>query len=431
MLDANLLRLRQCVKDIQFTLVSQDPGYSRELYGADAVEPIGFLAEGSASDRANLARLQLAIEAARCKADGSKTTEEDLAINRIVDAIYASDGVLISGGGNLSSTWPQHIFERVAVIQIARILGKRIAVSGQTIGPNLSVAHLELIRDTLPSVDFLGARELDTFERSLQLGLPVGRLEYHVDDAMHLPGEPYEPAANLSQPFVAVTLHAFSSESDEDRALHSLAQQLERIADYTNLRLVFLPHLRRLHGSKRFSDLRIGRKLADFMEEPDRMTVMDVGTGRRVAWLTRQASMVISSRYHPLVFGLGGAVPSLGLFTDEYTRVKLQGALEHADLQRWSMSMSSALSGALFETAKEMWDSHAEIRGGLAAYIEMWAALDDQYVQKMVEALGLTFAGADRYGQDSALTPEYRTCILAAGTWRSAADRPSTEVNRI
>ena len=161
------------------------------------------------------------------------------------------------------------------------------------------------------------------------------------------------------------------------------------------------------------------------------MTVMDVGTGRRVAWLTRQASMVISSRYHPLVFGLGGAVPSLGLFTDEYTRVKLQGALEHADLQRWSMSMSSALSGALFETAKEMWDSHAEIRGGLAAYIEMWAALDDQYVQKMVEALGLTFAGADRYGQDSALTPEYRTSILAAGTWRSAADTPSTEVNRI
>lgn len=430
MLDANLLRLRQCVKDIRFTLVSQDPGYSSELYDADAVEPIGFLAGGAASDPANFARLQKTIDAARLKAEGSENTDEDPAINRIVNAIDASDGVLISGGGNLSSTWPQHIFERVAVIQIARTLGKRIAVSGQTIGPNLSAAHLGLIREALPGADFVCARELDTFERSLQLGVPAERLEYHVDDAMHLPAEAIEAAFD-PRPFAAVTLHAFSSESEEDIALQLLAQQLEKFSDYTTLRLVFIPHLRKLPGSDRFSDLRIGQVLARLMHEPDRMTVMDVETGRHVAWLTRRASMVISSRYHPLVFGLGGAVPCIGVYTDEYTRVKLQGALEQADLQRWSMSMSAALGGELFEMAKAMWDRRAEITDRLAGYRDMWAVLDDRYIRKMVEALGLTFTGGDRLGQASVQTPEYKHSMLAGGTGRSNADSAIAEVKRI
>jgi polysaccharide pyruvyl transferase WcaK-like protein len=48
--------------------------------------------------------------------------------------------------------------------------------------------------------------------------------------------------------------------------------------------------------------------------------------------LTRGTEMVVSTRYHPIVFGLSGFVPGVGLHFDEYTRVRLSEALPHGGM---------------------------------------------------------------------------------------------------
>lgn len=403
MLDANLTRLRRRIAGIQFTLISADPAYSSALYHANAAAPIGFADSDDPNGMDNNALLKAAVDLARRRATGTALTQADSSVGRIVNLIDGSDGVLISGGGNLSSTWPHHLYERAAAIQIAYALGKPVAITGQTIGPNLSDAHRQILGEALSLVSLLAVRELDSYQLALTLGVPPDRLEYHVDDAMFLEPEPLEGVFDGRRPFAAVTVHRFARLDEEDEALSRLAGELEQISDHTGLDLVFVPHVAQYAGEEVFSDVRIGRKLANFMRDPDRMRVLSVENGRRVAWLTQSAALVISTRYHPLVFGLGGGVPCLGISTDEYTRVKLQGALQHAGLQRWTLAIEAALSGGLYKTAVELWEGRDEIIRALSAHTKLWRLLDTRFEQRLIEALELEADSDDRMVQEDSL----------------------------
>jgi hypothetical protein len=122
MVDANLTRIRAHLPEVRFTLVSQDPAYSSSIYGTHAIRPIGFASAGSDSDAQNFARLQQVVHAAELKAADQPQMGMDPSVVTMIEAVHTVDAVLISGGGNMSSTWPQHLFERVALIQIAHIL---------------------------------------------------------------------------------------------------------------------------------------------------------------------------------------------------------------------------------------------------------------------------------------------------------------------
>jgi polysaccharide pyruvyl transferase WcaK-like protein len=424
MIDANLSRIRFHIPDAQFTLVSRDPSYSSKLYDTEAIEPIGFASAGPESEVKNFARLAEVMRAAQLRASGYKLMQVETSIIRMVDAVQSADSLLISGGGNLSSTWPQHLFERIALIHIANILYKPVAISGQTIGPNLDGEHALQLARTLPLADHLGTRELDSMRLALSLGVSPTKLEYQVDDAMHLPAEAPENASDiLRQPYAAVTLHAFATPQEEDRALAILAKQLDRIADQTGLHLLFIPHVGQDDSTTHFSDLRVGRKLANLLSDRTRLRILEIENARRVVWWTQHAALVISTRYHPLVFALGGGVPCLAIYTDEYTRIKLQGALEHAHLQRWSLPVRAALSDALFEAAFELWQYRAVIKERLKAFQILWRVLDDRYERSLLKALHLPVAGAN--DSDALLKESGESAFPACdpiGAWRSIVD---------
>src|SRR5207237_1519259 len=67
--------------------------------------------------------------------------------DEISKAVRDSDGVVISGGGNLCQTWPEKILERVVLIQYARELGRPVVVVGQPLSPDLEVHQRRLLED--------------------------------------------------------------------------------------------------------------------------------------------------------------------------------------------------------------------------------------------------------------------------------------------
>jgi polysaccharide pyruvyl transferase WcaK-like protein len=220
-----------------------------------------------------------------------------------------------------------------------------------------------------------------------------------------------------------VTLHTFAASQEEDQALAVLANQLDRIADQTGLHLVFIPHVGQDESGTAFSDLRVGKRLAGLLKNHIRMTVLDIENARRVVWWTQHAAMVISTRYHPLVFGLSGGVPCLAIYTDEYTRIKLQGALKHADLQQWSLPIKAALSDALFEAAAELWLRRDAIIEHLEIVRTLWRILDDRYEKRLLSALNLRASNlesapelSDDLGETAA------TVYNPNGAWRSIID---------
>jgi len=93
---------------------------------------------------------------------------------------------------------------------------------------------------------------------------------------------------------------------------------------------------------------------------------------RTSASLARSAALVVTSRYHPAVFAVGAGVPTIGIAVDDYTSVKLTGALGNLG-QRSVLTADELLAGS-----------------GAAMLSQVWAD------RESIRTLGLTLAGERR-----------------------------------
>jgi hypothetical protein len=91
-----------------------------------------------------------------------------------------------------------------------------------------------------------------------------------------------------------------------------------------------------------------------------------------VRQVTGDAALVISTRYHPIVFGLAAGTACIGIYGDEYRRIKLQGALAHARLERWTLTYEEVLGEKLLADALGLWHLRGDVRRELESRREIW-----------------------------------------------------------
>jgi polysaccharide pyruvyl transferase WcaK-like protein len=361
MLEANLAGLRRLHPEVAFTVVSPDPAWTAARYGVDSVPPFGFPSGSSAaSERA--AMLDRLLSAG---ASGSGASPAAV-------ALAESDGLVLSGGGNLSSSWPDLLYERAALLHLARIFGKPAVVLGQTLGPRLEGHGRRLLAETLPSARFVGVREVPTAALALALGVPSERLWYQTDDAFFFEPAP-RPAGREVQPHceaIAVTIDPQLRAAGE-RLFHSLADQLRRLSEASGASLLLIPHAFGREREASPSDRTEAGLLAERIALPDTVIAeqLDAAEVRRI---TGEAALIISTRYHPLVFGVAAAIPSIGIYGDEYCRIKLQGALAHAAQQRSVVSYDAMAGGELLPRALTLWETRHALRGELESRRPAW-----------------------------------------------------------
>jgi polysaccharide pyruvyl transferase WcaK-like protein len=305
-------------------------------------------------------------------------------------------GLFLSGGGNLSSSWPQLLHQRVRWLEEARRLGVPVVTGGQTIGPDLAPGERTALAAALAGVELLGVRELPSAALALALGVPAERLAYQPDDAFSLAGrapsaaEAPEAEALLAAPYLAITLDPTFAEPGSRTGLAGLAAQLARFAAASGLRLAFVPHVGRL-GSRAedAGDLRAGGALARHLAAQGcGCVLLPVMPPEAVAWITRRAAIVVSSRYHPLVFATAAAVPCLALYRDAYTRIKLQGALHHTGMEAWCLSQGAAEAGELLAALGRLWDGRDGARQTMRAALPEIAAGEERRWRRLWARLG-------------------------------------------
>lgn len=393
MLEANLATLRRLLPDARATVVS-----AHRWAAADAavttLPGLGFPVRGEATDaERGLALDQMLATVREGRSGLTRRVAGPLA--DLVDAVRSSAGVLVSGGGNLHATWPELIYERAAIAEIARLLDRPVAFVGQTLGPELSPSQRDLVAPMLRRACWVGVRDLASAAFALALGVTPDRLDYQVDDALLL--EPRPPSADESRrlpdlagpPWIAITVHPFAAPTDD--GVRRLADQLAAVARATGARLVFVPH--QSAGEDHGSDERFSRELAAMLSPQTAAAVCPVMPARLVRWLTGQASLVISTRYHPLVFGLAAGVASLAIYADDYGRVKLQAALRHARQSDACLALAEAEEGALAPRALALWARRAAVRADLETCRARWQEQEARRWPRLLAALGLA-AGA-------------------------------------
>lgn len=349
MLEANLAAFRRFLPGATFTVVSRDPAWTAARYEVEAVVPFGFSRERSAS------------------------AERDSILERVLngqsspasDALAGSDGLVVSGGGNLSSTWPDLLYERAALLLLAQKLGKRAVVLGQTIGPRLDEHERTLLTSALSSARFVGVRELHSAVMALGLGVDPDRIWYQCDDAMTA-----QIPDRLDAATIAVTIDPQIRAAGES-LFNALAAQLRELSRVTGAPLMLIPHA--FGDEPAPSDLIEAEILAERVAMPNTIIASGLDATRAIA-AARGAALVISTRYHPIIFGLSGGVASIGIYGDEYCRIKLEGALAHARLDRWTLTYADVAGGRLLPEALELWRTRDDVRRGLASRHEVWRA---------------------------------------------------------
>ncbi len=307
------------------------------------------------------------------------------------EALARAGGLFVSGGGNLSSSWPGLLHQRIRWMREARRRGLPVVTGGQTIGPELVTAERSRLAKALAGVEHLGVRELPSVALALQMGVPLDKLSYQLDDAFFLAGRPFAPEKGPScpdEPFLLVTLDPSFAAAESRPGLSSLALQLARIAAESGLRLAFLPHVGP-PGSLGDEDGRAGTALAQLLRaEGVGCALLPVMPPAETVWMTQRAAAVVSSRYHPLVFATAAAVPCLGLYRDDYTRIKLQGALAHLGMEAWCQSAADAERFGLIKAFRRLWSQREEIAAAMTRARQPLAAQEERRWQQLFARLG-------------------------------------------
>jgi len=385
MLEANLDAFRRLIPQVAFTVVSRDPAWTAARYGVDAVAPFGFRRDLSAGAEREAMLDQLMADA---MTQAPSNVAMKATLDATSDAVARADGLVVSGGGNLSSTWPDLLYERLALLQLARIFGKPAVVLGQTIGPRLGAEERRLLAEALSSARFVGVRELPSAALALELSVPPERIWYQSDDALFLEANaqsipnPVPISARRGAEAIAVTIDPQVRAAGE-AVFGSLVSQLRELSETTGANLILIPHTFGNESAAVPSDLTEARLLAEGLGLSH--TVVTAGLDADQAkQLTSDAALVISSRYHPIVFGLAAGIPSLGIYGDEYCRIKLQGALAHARLERWTVTYDDVVRGRLLTKALQLWQARGEVRCELESRREAWR---EEYRERWVTVI--------------------------------------------
>jgi polysaccharide pyruvyl transferase WcaK-like protein len=351
--------------DADWTVISASPQSAADRFGHPAAPSFGFEdCAGEAGRSALLAEL----DSLPATAPGPG--------QQIRQLLPGAAAVVIAGGGNLSQSWPALVCERVALSRLARRHGVPVVLTGQSIGPRFGPEVRPLVAELLAGAALVGVRERWSHALAQLLGVPSERIVLGEDDAVALcrDAPPADALADAPSrigeaeeersPFIAVTLNDLG-----DLPLTALAVQLAELSHVCGAGVVLVPHAGDLGGAP-VADVAASHRVAAAFDarlaelgSDRKAVVVPLPSAPEAIGYCRRAELVISSRYHPVVFAGSCRTPMLFLHQDDYTAMKGIGALGHFGMTDWRMSVQDAAAGQLLPAAAQLWEQ----RGRLAA----------------------------------------------------------------
>ncbi len=405
--------------ELEITVASSDPAASARRLGCAAVPWVGF---ADCADDA--ARAALAAQAGSAVRSAHPLLAAVGDAHPLLAAVADADALVVAGGGNLSSMWPAHVHERALAVAVAQRAGVPVAVTGQTLGPLDSGGERTLVARLLGAAVMVGVREPHSAAEARSLGVGDSRLVEAPDDAVFLPAErPVglpgtlggDPAVadratnGARRRFIAVTVHPFTTPGHP--RYDAIGHQLAELAQRVDAELVIVPHVRGADGPAGGSDGEVAGVLASVSGG----TVLDRLTAPQAAWVSHNAWLVVSSRYHPLVFATAAAVPALALTHGHYTAVKCRGALGQVGCEPWWVDLETAADGLLLDAAGELARRRTEVADWMAAHHGTLVSRDAWRRWRLAAALGFSAGPAPRRAPRP--DPERADAPRPAGEW--------------
>lgn len=288
-------------------------------------------------------------------------------IHEVSATIAGVDALLIAGGGNLNSTYRWLLYERVAIALVAARLGKPVVLTGQTLGPALIEHDRALVAELLGICTLVSLRE----HRSVCLAREIAPAQHAIwaglDDAACWPsaplvGAPPQPAPASGAGRAVATFSPGTGPVPRDEAVEAIAALLDGFAIGAGLTIELVPHM--ATPGARDEDIAFHEQIVA-ASASSRLHTRALATAPDAARQIEGAGLVITTRYHPVIFASTLAVPIFALVPDHYTDVRIGGALANVGLAGWCVPLSATLTPMAAEALEAVWQQRTEVAAHL------------------------------------------------------------------
>ena len=235
----------------------------------------------------------------------------------------------------MHARWPNLFYGRAAALAIAQAQRIPTALTSQTIGPALTLTQRSILRDVLGRAAITGVREPFTATLLAELGISKDCVSRQPDDALALtPRRASRWPFSGGRPVILVTFGDGGAVDLQQAVQQAMLERIVAFADREKAVVALCPHIP--------LDAERHAQLAAKLRRPDRIFQLPLSGAAETRWMVSAASIVVTTRYHPLVFAVAAAVPAIGLHHDDYTRVRMTGALGEGRLEGFALDLQDS-----------------------------------------------------------------------------------------
>lgn len=338
----------------------------------------------------------------------------------IIEELRGVDALVIGGGGSLTSRFGWLLDERLATALVARALGTPVVLSGQSLGPELTPADREAVAELLGLCRVVGLRDAASTELARRLAPGHPAIVHTLDDALGLREvTDAEPVSHTGeQPVISVTVGADGEPLPREDYLRLLAAVVTELAGRTGARVELVPHM--ADPDEGGSDEQAHAELAALLDLPviaHRIETDTVSAARTVA-----ADWVVTTRFHPAVFGTLAGAGVLALPLNRYGILRMDGALAATGLGGGTVPLAAlwvpaagtvdhdllgAVLTALIQGREQERAQLAAARPRLREAAEFWWDTVSAELERARTEPASAPAGADPHGAGIPLRPRF------------------------
>lgn len=232
----------------------------------------------------------------------------------IARKILAAD-LLISGGGSLlqNVTSSRSLYYYLGIIFLAKILGRKVMLYAQGIGPIRGAFARKLMNLILNRVDLITVRDHGSLEELQNLKVNRPPMFCTADPVLAIRSVPLEFGKKIlaqydiqdDKKIIGVSVRRWI---DWENCQVALAAALDKLVDELDAKIIFIPM--QFPG-----DIQAAKSIAELMKNPCAVPETEFSTGEILS-LVGCTNVLISIRLHALIFAGVMSVPMLGISYD-------------------------------------------------------------------------------------------------------------------
>ena len=278
-------------------------------------------------------------EIRRLLAGDTDALPADDKVHGIIARLREVDALVLGGGGSLNSRYGWLLSERAGMALIARSLGKPVILTGQSLGPALTVADRAVMAEMLEGCVLVGVRDRDSLALARTLVPDHPALVATTDDAALW----HRLVPDELEDRITVTIAADPEPLPASDHARVVAAIVDAVAARTGAPVELVPHM--ADPDDGGVDIDRHREVAAQMRTP--ATLAPIELAEQAARRQMTARWVISTRFHPVVFATLSGASVLPLAMDRYGASRMDGALSNAGVEGGVVPLAA------------LWDSEA------------------------------------------------------------------------